>query len=59
MHLANLKKRKGLSATGVVGVACSDHEMWRPNGLGDLQVGERYVFFYLHTVLKPEPVTVW
>ena len=43
MHLANLKKRKGLSATGVVGVACSDHEMWRPNGLGDLQVGERYV----------------
>lgn len=42
MHLANLKKRKGLSATGIVGVACSDHEMWRPNGLGDLQVGERY-----------------
>ncbi|KAK7676010.1 hypothetical protein QCA50_021045 [Cerrena zonata] len=42
MHLANLKKRTGLSATGLVGVACSDHEMWRPNGLGDLQVGERY-----------------
>ncbi|KAK7676418.1 hypothetical protein QCA50_020636 [Cerrena zonata] len=42
MHLANLKKRKGLNATGLVGVACSDHEMWRPNGLGDLQVGERY-----------------
>ncbi|KAI0795176.1 hypothetical protein BC629DRAFT_1439482 [Irpex lacteus] len=39
--LANLKKAKGLNATGVVGVACSRHEHWRPNGLGDLQKGER------------------
>ncbi|KAJ3476363.1 hypothetical protein NLI96_g11205 [Meripilus lineatus] len=42
MHLANTKKKKGLHATGVGGVACSRHEMWRPNGLGDLQRGERY-----------------
>lgn len=41
IHLANLKKKKGLAATGVGGVACSRHEVWRPNGLGDLQKGER------------------
>ena len=42
IHLANLKKMRGLHATGVAGVACARHEMWRPNGLGDLQKGERY-----------------
>lgn len=44
MLLANLKKAKGLNATGVVGVACARHEHWRPNGMGDLQRGERYVY---------------
>lgn len=43
MILANLKKAKGLNATGVVGVACARHEHWRPNGMGDLQKGERCV----------------
>lgn len=45
MLLVNLKKAKGLNATGVVGVACSRHELWRPNGMGDLQRGERCVVF--------------
>ncbi|KAF7797133.1 hypothetical protein EIP86_008325 [Pleurotus ostreatoroseus] len=40
VYLANLKKMRGLSATGVAGNACSRHEMWRT--LGDLQKGERY-----------------
>ncbi|KAF7796181.1 hypothetical protein EIP86_007355 [Pleurotus ostreatoroseus] len=40
LHLANLKKMRGLSATGVAGCICSRHEMWRT--LGDLQKGERY-----------------
>ncbi|KAF7790585.1 hypothetical protein EIP86_001541 [Pleurotus ostreatoroseus] len=40
LHLANLKKMRGLSATGVAGNGCSRHEMWRT--LGDLQKGERY-----------------
>ncbi|KAI3605284.1 hypothetical protein WG66_013037 [Moniliophthora roreri] len=39
---ANNKKTKGLRATGVGAVTCSRHEVIRPNGLGDLQVGERY-----------------
>ncbi|KAJ7603387.1 hypothetical protein DFH06DRAFT_1022305 [Mycena polygramma] len=42
MFLANAKRVKGLRVTGVGGVTCARHNMWRPNGLGDLQVGERY-----------------
>lgn len=38
---ANLKRTKGLRSTGVVGVICARHQLWRPNGLGDLQKGER------------------
>ena len=34
IHLANLKKMRVLYATGVAGIACSRHEMWRPGGLG-------------------------
>ncbi|KAJ7119391.1 hypothetical protein C8R46DRAFT_1169932 [Mycena filopes] len=42
MFLANSKRVKGLRTTGVAGVTCSRHNMWLPNGLGDLQVGERF-----------------
>ncbi|KAJ7152679.1 hypothetical protein C8R43DRAFT_886109 [Mycena crocata] len=42
MFLANRKRVKGLRTTGVGGVTCARHNMWRPNGLGDLQRGERY-----------------
>ncbi|KAL0575107.1 hypothetical protein V5O48_006857 [Marasmius crinis-equi] len=38
---ANLK-RKGLRATGIGSVSCARHETFRPNGMGDLQKGERY-----------------
>ncbi|KAF8129441.1 hypothetical protein K438DRAFT_2136914 [Mycena galopus ATCC 62051] len=41
MHQANLKRTKGLRTTGIGGVTCSRHNMWRANGIGDLQVGER------------------
>ncbi|KAJ6462735.1 hypothetical protein C8R47DRAFT_992910 [Mycena vitilis] len=41
MFLANTKRIKGLRTTGIAGVTCSRHNMWRPNGMGDLQVGER------------------
>lgn len=43
MFLANRKRVKGLRTTGVGGVTCARHNMWRANGIGDLQVGERYV----------------
>uniref|UniRef100_A0A0W0FPX6 CxC2-like cysteine cluster KDZ transposase-associated domain-containing protein n=1 Tax=Moniliophthora roreri TaxID=221103 RepID=A0A0W0FPX6_MONRR len=40
---ANHKKSKGLQATGVGAVTCACHELFHPNGMGDLQKGERYV----------------
>ncbi|KAJ7772152.1 hypothetical protein B0H14DRAFT_2539080 [Mycena olivaceomarginata] len=42
MFLANKRRVKGLRTTGVGGVTCARHNMWRPNGIGDLQLGERY-----------------
>jgi hypothetical protein len=42
MFLANMKRVKGLRTTGIAGVTCARHNMWRANGMGDLQVGERY-----------------
>ncbi|KAJ7030498.1 hypothetical protein C8F04DRAFT_1263797 [Mycena alexandri] len=42
MFLANAKRVKGLRVTGLGGVTCARHNMWRPNGIGDLQCGERY-----------------
>ncbi|KAJ7248280.1 hypothetical protein B0H12DRAFT_1020264, partial [Mycena haematopus] len=39
---ANDKRSKGLRATGIGSVSCSRHELFRANGTGDLQKGERY-----------------
>jgi hypothetical protein len=41
MFLANMKQVKGLRTTGGAGVTCARHNMWRLNGMGDLQMGER------------------
>lgn len=38
---ANNKRAKGLRATGIGAVSCARHEVFRPNGMGDLQRGER------------------
>ncbi|KAF7372477.1 CxC2 domain-containing protein [Mycena venus] len=42
MFMTNTKRVKGLQTTGIGGVTCSRHNMWQGNGIGDLQVGERY-----------------
>ncbi|KZP18029.1 hypothetical protein FIBSPDRAFT_956594 [Athelia psychrophila] len=42
IFLANLKRSEGMCSTGVGGVACARHELWRPTGIGNLQKGERY-----------------
>ncbi|KAJ7446067.1 hypothetical protein FB451DRAFT_1188832 [Mycena latifolia] len=55
MFLANAKRVKGLRVMGVGGVTCAHHNMWRPNGLGDLQAGERYCnmdFLFFSAVLN-------
>jgi hypothetical protein len=47
MFLANRKHVKGLRTTGVGGVTCAWCNMWLPNGIGDLQLGEWCVMFLL------------
>ncbi|KAF7973147.1 hypothetical protein HWV62_15919 [Athelia sp. TMB] len=42
IHLANLKGIKGHRTSGIGGVCCARQQCWRPNGVGDLQKGERY-----------------
>ncbi|KAE9395569.1 hypothetical protein BT96DRAFT_942295 [Gymnopus androsaceus JB14] len=37
MFLANLKNVKGLRTSGVAGICCARHGLWRKNGMGDLQ----------------------
>lgn len=41
IHLANLKGIKGHRTSGIGGVCCARQQCWRPNGVGDLQKGER------------------
>ncbi|KAJ7810080.1 hypothetical protein B0H14DRAFT_3480890 [Mycena olivaceomarginata] len=74
MFLANAKRVKGLRTTGVGGVTCARHNMWRPNSIGDLQRGECYsnIDFILFSAIlnqeflgtyarftDPEKVSVW
>jgi Kyakuja-Dileera-Zisupton transposase len=41
------KKSKGLRATGMAAVSCTRHQLFRPLGMGDLQMGERCVHSHL------------
>ncbi|KAF8132456.1 hypothetical protein EV363DRAFT_1163307 [Boletus edulis] len=43
VNLADVKNSSGLAATGVGTVECARHNLKRPNGVGNLQKGERYV----------------
>ena len=52
MWNANSKKSEGLRATGIGAVICARHETYRPNGMGDLQKGERYVLFSMFSFEK-------
>ncbi|KAL0568415.1 hypothetical protein V5O48_013569 [Marasmius crinis-equi] len=40
--MGSLKKSKNLRATGIGSVSCARHETFLPNGMGDLQKGERF-----------------
>ncbi|KAJ7799241.1 hypothetical protein B0H14DRAFT_3092830 [Mycena olivaceomarginata] len=42
LDYANTKFSRGYSTTGVGMVVCARHEFIQPNGVGDLQKGERY-----------------
>ena len=43
--MAEVKTKKGCDATSVSMVVCARHGMKLPNGIADLQYGERYVIF--------------
>ncbi|KAG2117119.1 uncharacterized protein F5147DRAFT_742928 [Suillus discolor] len=43
VNMADTKTSKGLAATGVGTVDCARHDMKLPNGVGDLQKGEKYL----------------
>ncbi len=43
MTQANIKYAKGYNASGVGVVICSRHEFMLANGVGDTQLGEKYV----------------
>ncbi|KAG1793209.1 uncharacterized protein HD556DRAFT_1432380 [Suillus plorans] len=42
VNMADTKVSQGLAATGVGTIDCARHNMKLPNGVGDLQKGERY-----------------
>ncbi|KAG2110058.1 hypothetical protein BD769DRAFT_1630385 [Suillus cothurnatus] len=43
MNMADMKSSRGLAATGIGTVNCARHDMKLPNGVSDLQKGERYL----------------
>ncbi|KAG1847579.1 hypothetical protein F4604DRAFT_1883995 [Suillus subluteus] len=43
VNMAETKSSQGLAAMGVGTVDCARHNMKRPNGVGDLQKGEKYL----------------
>ncbi|THU87302.1 hypothetical protein K435DRAFT_821927 [Dendrothele bispora CBS 962.96] len=62
MFLANLKNVKGLHVTGVGGCCCGCHRVWEPNGIGDLQKGERYCnmdFIFWSTIKGKEYLNIF
>lgn len=63
IHLANLKGIRGHRTSGVGGVCCARQDCWRPNGMGDLQKGERYVTMSLtliRTLTSPSTdIAIW
>lgn len=44
VNMADVKSKKGCDATGVGMVVCARHGMRLPNGIADLQYGERCIF---------------
>ncbi|KAG2140526.1 uncharacterized protein EDB93DRAFT_1241867 [Suillus bovinus] len=43
VNMADTKSSQGLAATGIGTINCARHEFKLPNGVGDLQKGERYL----------------
>lgn len=50
VNLSESKRGQGHASTGVAAVVCSRHDMKRPNGVAQLQRGERYAFAFFITI---------
>ncbi|KIK34193.1 hypothetical protein CY34DRAFT_98438 [Suillus luteus UH-Slu-Lm8-n1] len=53
VNMADTKNNRGLAATGLGTVDCARHNMKRPNAVGDLQKGEKYInmdYLFLSTL---------
>ncbi|KAJ8689357.1 hypothetical protein PTI98_013382 [Pleurotus ostreatus] len=51
---ANTRRSKGLRATGIGSVSCARSDMFRANGIGDLQKGEQYAnmdYIFLSSIM--------
>ncbi|KAH7918603.1 hypothetical protein BV22DRAFT_1024324 [Leucogyrophana mollusca] len=60
VNMADTKSSQGLAATGVGTVDCARHNMKLPNGVGDLQKGERYsnMDYLFFSALRGSPLNV-
>ncbi|KAJ7429706.1 hypothetical protein B0H11DRAFT_2166764 [Mycena galericulata] len=58
---ANTKFSRGYSTTGVVMGVCARHEFVQPNGVGDLQRGERFsnVDYVASSILRHKHPALW
>jgi hypothetical protein len=51
LDYANTKFSRGYSSTGIGMGVCARHEFIQPNGVGDLQRGERFVLLAAFNVV--------
>ncbi|KAH7919139.1 hypothetical protein BV22DRAFT_1134058 [Leucogyrophana mollusca] len=60
VNMADTKSARGLAATGVGTIDCARHNMKLPNGVGDLQKGERYINmdYLFFSTLRGSPLRV-
>lgn len=56
VNLSDTKPSRGHAATGVGTVECSRHDMKRPNAVGDLQKGKRYVYYSIIGTLRSSDI---
>jgi hypothetical protein len=52
VNQANSKSSKGKASSGVVACVCARHSLVQKNGVGDLQLGERYALVFLLSTLS-------
>ncbi|KAJ7027741.1 hypothetical protein C8F04DRAFT_964879 [Mycena alexandri] len=63
LDYANTKFSRGYATTGVGMGVCARHEFVQPNGVGDLQRGERYAFanmdYIMGSILRHKDPRLW